>query len=107
MVWSPCPDTVTAKSLANSLLDEQLIVCANILSPIHSIFEWAGERGEAAEVGLLMKTGAELLDAVCERMAELHPYDTPVVIGWEADAASKSALNWIGMMSKTSEGSNG
>ena len=95
LAWCPCPDTRTARELAHSLLDERLIVCANIVPAIQSIYEWNGERGESAEVGLLMKTNVGLLDQVCKRAGDLHPYDAPVVIGWDAEFANPAALDWI------------
>ena len=95
LAWCPCPDREAGRNLAHALLDEKLIVCANIVPAIESVFEWDGERGESAEVGLLMKTEAGKIDALCARLERLHPYDTPVVMAWRVDAANPTALDWI------------
>lgn len=95
LIWCPFPDEKAAEAAAMTLLDEQLIACANLLGPIRSLFEWQGERGEALEVGVLFKTDEALLDAAIARIAELHPYDTPAVLGWPAHAAPSTAA-WLG-----------
>lgn len=102
LAWCPCPDMGSARQLAHSLLDEGLIVCANVIPAVHSIFKWDAKREESAEVGLLMKTEAKTLERLRARLEALHPYDTPVVIGWRADSASSAALDWIGAMGRPS-----
>jgi periplasmic divalent cation tolerance protein len=96
LAWCPFPSVETAQSAANTLLDEALIVCANILPEMLSMFEWGGERGSEREVGALFKTHADLLDRMIERLGELHPYETPAIIGWSCDSAHPSTQTWIG-----------
>ncbi len=50
-----------------------------------SLFDWNGERGEAREAGMLLKTDAALLDKAISRLAGLHPYDQPAIAGWRCD----------------------
>ncbi len=95
LVWCPFPDEDSAARAASRLLDEKLTACANILGPMRSLYEWAGERGEAREVGVLFKTDAALLDRAVARIAELHPYDTPAVLGWACEAASEATTQWL------------
>lgn len=96
LVWCPFPDEASAAAVADRLLDEKLVACANILAPIRSLYEWNGERGEAHEVPVLFKTDARLLDAAVARIAALHPYDTPAVLGWRCDAAGEATAAWLG-----------
>jgi periplasmic divalent cation tolerance protein len=77
------------------LLDEGLIACANILPSMRSIYTWQGERHEAVEVGVLFKTDASLLDRATARLAEVHPYETPSVLGWRTDTAAKPTAEWL------------
>ena len=95
LIWSPFADEASAAAAATQLLDEGLIACANILPPMRSLYTWQGERGEAAEVGVLFKTDASLLDEASARLAELHPYETPAVLGWRADAATPATSAWL------------
>ena len=95
LIWAPFADEASAAAAAAQLLDEGLIACANILPPVRSLYTWQGERGEAEEVGVLFKTDASALDRATARLAELHPYDAPAVLGWRTDTASKPTAEWL------------
>lgn len=95
LIWCPFADEASAAAAASQLLDEGLIACANILPPMRSLYAWQGERGEAVEIAALFKTDARLLDRATARLAEIHPYDTPAVLGWRADAAAAPTAEWL------------
>ena len=95
LIWSPFADEASAMAAANQMLDEGLVACANILPPMRSLYVWNSERGEASEVGVLFKTDAALLDRATARLAEIHPYDAPAVLGWRADAAAAPTAEWL------------
>ena len=95
LIWCPFPDEDSAAALATQLLDEKLIACANILGTVRALYEWNGERGDAREVGVLFKTDASLLDRAVARIAQLHPYDTPAVLGWRCDSAAPATAEWL------------
>lgn len=94
-MWCPFADAASAEAAAGQLLDEGLVACANIFPPMRSLYTWQGERGEAGEVGVLFKTDARLLDRATSRLAEIHPYDTPAVLGWRADSAAPPTAAWL------------
>jgi len=100
LVWCPFPSEDEAARVASQLLDEGLVACANILPAMRSLYTWRGERGEAVECGALFKTDAALLEPAVARLAEIHPYDTPAVTGWRADAAAPATLEWLGALAK-------
>jgi periplasmic divalent cation tolerance protein len=95
LIWCPFGDEESAARLAEQLLDEGLIACANILGPMRSLYVWRGERGDARECAVLFKTDAALLAQATRRIEQLHPYDTPAVIGWRADAATPATAAWL------------
>lgn len=95
LIWCPFADEASAAAAAQQLLDERLIACANILGPMRSIFTWQGERDEANEIGVLFKTDASALDRATARLAEIHPYETPAVLGWRTDTASRPTAEWL------------
>lgn len=95
LVWCPFPDADSARSAADALLDARLIACANILGTMESRFIWEGARAAGSEVGVLFKTTAQQLDTVVARLGALHPYDTPAIIGWHADAAHPATAAWL------------
>ena len=98
LIWCPFADEDSAAAAAAQLIDERLVACANIFPPMRSLYLWQGERGEARECGVLFKTDAALLDRATARLAEIHPYDTPAVIGWRADTAARPTAEWLGSL---------
>lgn len=95
LVWSPFPDEEAALAAIHTLLDERLIACGNVLGGMTSVFVWNGEKDTAREAGVLLKTNAALLDSAVARLAELHPYDEPAVLGWRCDAAAAGTTAWL------------
>jgi periplasmic divalent cation tolerance protein len=100
LIWCPFPDEETAAAVANSLLGDKLIACANLLGTMRSLYEWDGTRGEARETGVVFKTDASLLDRAVARIAELHPYDAPAVLGWRCDASAPATGEWLAALAR-------
>ena len=98
LVWSPFGNEEQARQVAKLLLEEKLIGCANIVPGMLSIFEWKGAIDEAAEVGVLFKTHADLLDRAIARIEQLHPYETPAIIGWQGKSAGVATGEWLGLL---------
>lgn len=101
LIWCPFPDRETARAIAGALLDEGLVACANIIGEVESLFVWQGARDSAAETGVLFKTTAARLDAAVGRLGKLHPYDTPAILGWRADAVWPATLRWLGSVAQS------
>ncbi|MEO6040704.1 MAG: divalent-cation tolerance protein CutA [Croceibacterium sp.] len=95
LIWCLFGDEASAAEIAGRLLDEGLIGCANILPRIRSLYVWRGARHDSAESAALFKTDAALLGRATARIAELHPYDSPAVLGWRTDAAPAAATAWL------------
>lgn len=96
LIWSAFADGQSAAQAASKLLDERLVACASIVPGVRSLYVWRGERGEADEVAVLFKTDASLLERACARLTEIHPYETPAVSGWRADASGAATAAWLG-----------
>lgn len=95
LIWCPFPDRQTARSVSQTLLDEKLIACANILGGVESLFIWQGAEQSADEVGTLFKTDGELVRRTIERIESLHPYETPAILGWRCEVTSAATEKWL------------
>lgn len=95
LVWCPFPDRASAEAAATRLLEERLVACANIIGEMTSLFVWQGQVNRAEECGVLFKTRVEVIGVVTTRLAELHPYDTPAILGWHCDAAPAATASWL------------
>lgn len=95
--YVPCPDNQVAENLSVALLQEKLIACANILSPMTSFYWWEGSIHKSGEVPVLLKTDLpeEGLKKLKERIQQLHPYAVPCILEWEPKSANQEYLNWI------------
>jgi periplasmic divalent cation tolerance protein len=89
-----------AENIAQHLLDEKLIACANIMGPIASHFHWNGKLERAEEFLVLMKSRLDLFDAVSERVKALHSYGLPEVLALSIIAGPKAYLEWLRLVLK-------
>ncbi len=101
LAWCPFPDEESALAAVHVLIDEGLAACGNLLPGMTSVFLWDGRKDSAREVGVLVKTRADLLDAAVSRLAQLHPYEAPAVLGWRCDAGAPATLAWLGTIGRT------
>lgn len=102
LVWSPFPDEETALAAARILVEEKLARCGNVLPGVTSVFEWQGAIDTAREVGLLLKTREDLLETAVSRLGEVHPYETPAVLGWICESGAPATLAWLGELPRKS-----
>ncbi|HPU44273.1 MAG TPA: divalent-cation tolerance protein CutA [Dictyoglomaceae bacterium] len=84
-----------AEKIANILLEEKLIACANIIPDVKSFFYWNQEKQETGEVILLLKTDKEKFSSLVKRLKELHPYELPEIIGIPVNYGLPEYLTWI------------
>jgi periplasmic divalent cation tolerance protein len=89
------PDSDTAAGIAERLLSESLIACANIVPGATSIYRWEGEIRSESEVLVILKSVAGARRELGRRVAELHPYDVPEVLFLEATGGAESYLDWV------------
>lgn len=89
------PEEDSAARIAGVLVSEQLVACVNVLPAVNSIYRWQGVVTSAREVLAVMKTRADLVDAVISRVKELHPYDVPEVIALPVVAGLPAYLQWV------------
>ena len=100
LIWSPFGSIQEAKVVARTLLEEELIACANFIEGVHSIYRWQGEIGEGDECGALLKTDLSLLKDAIARLEELHPYDSPAILGWNCDEAGVATGPWLSSLGR-------
>ena len=84
-----------ARAIAASVVNERLAACANILPPIRSIYWWQGAVEESVEVALLLKTRADLVPALSQRVRALHSYACPCIVALPVVGGNAAYLAWI------------
>jgi periplasmic divalent cation tolerance protein len=84
-----------AEKIAQHLLDERLIACANIISPVSSLFQWSGKTERAKEHLILMKSRKNLFKKISETVKALHSYLVPEILALPIIEGSKTYLDWL------------
>ena len=95
LIFSTCPDSISAKKIAHDLVEEQLAVCINIIPGLESFFLWLGEVDKANELLLVIKTTSNKYAPLEKRLKKLHPYELPEIIVVPILTGSAEYLNWI------------
>jgi periplasmic divalent cation tolerance protein len=84
-----------ARNISTLLLDQKLIACAQISSPIESIYRWKDKIETALEYTLTVKTTEDLAQKVIAVIEDNHPYDVPEIIGQRLDFCAKGYQQWL------------
>ena len=94
LLYVPVPNEQVGEEIANALLEQQLIACANLLPPGRSFYRWEGAVADEAEQVLILKTRGALVETVRGTVEELHPYSCPCVLDWPA-GSSEGFAQWV------------
>jgi periplasmic divalent cation tolerance protein len=95
VVFVTAPSMEQAEKIARSVVESGLAACANIFSPINSIYMWEQKMSEDSEVLMILKTKSNLFDPLAEAVKRLHTYQIPEIIALPIVKATEDYLNWM------------
>jgi periplasmic divalent cation tolerance protein len=95
VVWTTVGRTANCREMASILVNERLAACVNVLAEMESIYRWKGQVESDYERQLVMKTTAERVPALRDRVLELHDYEVPEFIVTPIVGGSEAYLDWI------------
>lgn len=84
-----------AKKIAQHLLKERLIACANIVNGVTSLFRWKGKVDQAEETLLILKTEKSKFKKIVKSVNLLHSYETVEVIALPIVDGDTKYLQWV------------
>ncbi|MCB1041652.1 MAG: divalent-cation tolerance protein CutA [Acidobacteria bacterium] len=84
-----------ALTIAEELMQQELVACVNILPTMRSIYRFKGKVFDDEENLLLIKTSDDMFDAVSEVIVQLHTYEVPEIVSFKVDQYRSSVLDWI------------
>ena len=96
LVITTMPDRASATSLAQTLIDEHVAACVNVLADCASFYRWQGKSETAVEVPVLIKTTDGNYSKLEQRIMSLHPYELPELIAVPITNGLPAYLKWIG-----------
>ena len=95
LVLTTCESKDQARSIAQQLISERHAACVSILPGIESVYEWRGKVENSKEFLLFIKTSAQHVNQLFEKLSEIHPYDTPEIISLKPTKVAVKYLNWV------------
>ena len=95
IAWTTTETQEDAENLANSLVEQQFVACAQIDGPITSVHSWEGKTQQSQEFRLTLKFPSKTLDSVQNWVHSNHPYDTPQWIILTSDQTSEAYNTWV------------
>lgn len=84
-----------AARIAQSLVEERLIACANLVGGVRSLYRWKGEVCDDREILLLCKTQRRLFPQVSAKVKSIHSYEVPEIIALPIIEGWRPYLEWV------------
>ncbi len=94
-VFVSCESRKQAKTMVESLLNDQIVACGQIGPKVESFYRWQGQIERANECLLILKTQSQHYAAIERLIKDLHSYDTPEIIAIPITHGSTEYLKWI------------
>ncbi len=104
LVLTNLPDRDAALTLANTLIEEKVAACVNILGACTSVYRWQGAVETAEEIPLLMKTTAARYAALEAVIRRVHPYELPEIIAVPLAQGLPVYLQWVENETRNTQG---
>jgi len=101
VVLTTVPTGDKGQEIAQTLVEERLAACVNVLAPMTSTYRWRGAVERESEHQMIIKTTRNRVPAVQTRLAALHPYEVPEFLVLSVAESSSAYFEWI--LNETSE----
>ena len=95
VVFVTCGSEDEALEIARALVQEKFAACANMVSPLRSIYRWEGNICDEKEWLLVIKTRQSLFEDLAKRVKTLHSYSVPEIIALPITEGLPAYLTWI------------
>lgn len=95
LVLSTASSAEEGIGIGRRLVDERLAACVNVVPGARSVYVWEGERQEADEALLMIKTRRDRYPALARRIQELHSYAVPEVVAVPIEVGAQAYLDWV------------
>jgi periplasmic divalent cation tolerance protein len=95
LVFTNLPERAAAERLADSLLEQRLAACVNILAPCRSVYRWKAAVQHDEEHPMLIKTTTERYPELEKALRAGHPYELPEIIAVPIERGLPAYLDWV------------
>lgn len=95
LIYMTAGSVEEARTVGADLVGRRLAACVNILPGMLSQYRWQGRVQTDEEAVLIAKTRSDLVDALSERVREIHSYDCPCIVALPIAGGNPAFLQWI------------
>jgi periplasmic divalent cation tolerance protein len=93
-VYITNPTKKEARKIANHLLKQRLIACANIFGPINSLYYCKDKIVDEIEFVLIVKTTKANFEKVKNEVEKIHSYSIPCIVKISV-SSNQRYFNWL------------
>lgn len=92
---STCESKREALRIAQTLVEERLAACVNLIPGVTSVYRWQGKVHEHGEILLLIKSTRDGVKRLTKRLRELHSYQVPEVVTLASVGGNPKYEAWV------------
>jgi periplasmic divalent cation tolerance protein len=96
LVLTTIPSDADGTGFGQSLVNERLAACVNVLPTMESVYRWEGRVEQESERQVVIKTSRDRVPALWDRVRDLHPYEVPEFIVVPIVDGNDAYLRWVG-----------
>lgn len=94
-VFTTIDDREEADKIAESVVEQEVAACVQIVGPIESTYKWKGELTKSDEWLCILKSRKTSYEELEEVLLEEHPYENPEILAIPVVEGSPDYLRWI------------
>lgn len=95
VIYTTIDEMKAARRIAQTLTEERLVACVNIIPNVESVYRWKGKIENSNEIVLIAKTIDQNVKKTIKRIKQLHKYDIPDIIVLPIIDGLKDYLDYI------------
>jgi periplasmic divalent cation tolerance protein len=95
LIYMTAGSAEEARRIGKALVEARLAACVNLIEGMKSMYWWEGAVQEDAEVVMIAKTRAALVEPLTAKVRGLHSYDCPCVVAVPIAGGNPAFLEWI------------
>jgi len=95
LLYVPLPSYESAMEMAQSLINNRLAACCNIIPKVTSVYSWNGKIENSEESVLIIKTLEIKLEEITLFIQEKHTYDVPCILNLNQCTVNSSYFDWM------------
>lgn len=90
--------------IGKELVESRLAACVNLIPNMVSLYWWEGKIERSEEAIVVAKTRTDLLQALTDKVNEMHSYKIPAMVVLPITGGNPAYLNWIRDETQAPEG---